>query len=141
MKIKKHFTKLINMIPIALSGIIISSCNKNIKSNYEELSEIKTLKDWGDESFNNINRINSLENLTYDDEVAKAEFKAEFNQKFRPSNVMYQLTVYSFADGNGDGIGDFIGLKNNLDYFVNLGIDTLYLSLFILHQVIMVMML
>ncbi|WP_036429992.1 alpha-amylase family glycosyl hydrolase [Mycoplasmopsis felis] len=128
MKIKKHFTKLINMIPIALSGIIISSCNKNIKSNYEELSEIKTLKDWGDESFNNINRINSLENLTYDDEVAKAEFKAEFNQKFRPSNVMYQLTVYSFADGNGDGIGDFIGLKNNLDYFVNLGIDTLYLS-------------
>ncbi|WAM01277.1 alpha-amylase family glycosyl hydrolase [Mycoplasmopsis felis] len=41
---------------------------------------------------------------------------------------MYQLTVYSFADGNNDGIGDFIGLKDKLDYFVNLGIDTLYLS-------------
>ncbi|QZE12690.1 alpha-amylase [Mycoplasma sp. Ms02] len=41
---------------------------------------------------------------------------------------MYQLAVYAFADGNNDGIGDFIGLKNNLDYFTDLGIDTLYLS-------------
>ncbi|TNK89640.1 alpha-amylase, partial [Mycoplasmopsis pullorum] len=51
-----------------------------------------------------------------------------FNKQAPQSNVMYQLTVYSFADGNNDGIGDFIGLKNNLDYFSKLGVDTLYLS-------------
>jgi alpha-amylase len=44
------------------------------------------------------------------------------------SNVMYQVLVYSFADGNNDGIGDFIGLKNKLGYLKNLGVDQLYLS-------------
>jgi len=39
----------------------------------------------------------------------------------------YQVFVRSFADGNGDGIGDFIGLENSLDYFVDLGIEALWL--------------
>ena len=41
----------------------------------------------------------------------------------------YQLLVYSFADGAGnDGIGDFKGIKDHLDYLVNLGIGGIYLS-------------
>ena len=40
----------------------------------------------------------------------------------------YQLLVYSFADGNGDGIGDFKGLVQHLDYLVNLGIGGIWLS-------------
>ena len=40
----------------------------------------------------------------------------------------YQLLVYSFADGNNDGIGDFKGLVNHLDYLVNLGITGIWLS-------------
>lgn len=39
----------------------------------------------------------------------------------------YQVFVRSFADGNGDGIGDFIGLEQSLDYFVELGIEGLWL--------------
>ena len=39
----------------------------------------------------------------------------------------YQVFVRSFADGNGDGIGDFVGLKENLDYFVDLGVNGLWL--------------
>lgn len=39
----------------------------------------------------------------------------------------YQVFVRSFADGNGDGIGDFIGLEQSLDYFVDLGIEGLWL--------------
>ncbi|EGS29470.1 alpha-amylase family glycosyl hydrolase [Mycoplasmopsis anatis] len=49
-------------------------------------------------------------------------------KEFKNSGVIYQVLVYNFADGNNDGIGDFIGLKNKLDYFVNLGVDTLLLS-------------
>jgi len=30
--------------------------------------------------------------------------------------VIYQLHVKSFNDGNGDGIGDFTGLIEKLDY-------------------------
>jgi len=40
----------------------------------------------------------------------------------------YQLLVYSFADSNGDGIGDFNGIKNHLDHFVDMGVSALWLS-------------
>ena len=40
----------------------------------------------------------------------------------------YQLLVYSFADSNGDGIGDFKGIANKLDYLVDLGIESIWLS-------------
>ena len=40
----------------------------------------------------------------------------------------YQLLVYSFADGDGDGIGDFKGIVDHLDYLKNLGIGGLWLS-------------
>ena len=41
--------------------------------------------------------------------------------------VFYEVYVRAFADGNGDGQGDFIGLTSKLDYFVELGIDCLWL--------------
>ncbi|MBE6126987.1 MAG: starch-binding protein [Erysipelotrichaceae bacterium] len=40
----------------------------------------------------------------------------------------YQLLVYSFADSNGDGWGDFKGIANHLDYLQALGIGGLWLS-------------
>jgi maltose alpha-D-glucosyltransferase/alpha-amylase len=42
--------------------------------------------------------------------------------------VFYQLHVKSFADGNGDGIGDFVGLTARLDYLESLGTNCLWLQ-------------
>ncbi len=42
--------------------------------------------------------------------------------------VFYQIYPRSFADGNGDGIGDFPGITSKLDYLLNLGIDAIWLS-------------
>ena len=42
--------------------------------------------------------------------------------------VFYQIYPRSFADGNGDGIGDFKGIIEKLDYLSDLGIDALWLS-------------
>jgi len=42
--------------------------------------------------------------------------------------VFYQIYPRSFADGNGDGIGDFIGMAEKLDYLQDLGIDAIWLS-------------
>jgi alpha-glucosidase len=42
--------------------------------------------------------------------------------------VFYQIYPRSFADGNGDGIGDFIGMAQKLDYLKDLGVDALWLS-------------
>ncbi|MCI0579696.1 MAG: alpha-glucosidase, partial [Chloroflexi bacterium] len=44
--------------------------------------------------------------------------------------VFYQIYPRSFADGNGDGIGDFQGMIARLDYLQELGIDALWLSPF-----------
>lgn len=42
--------------------------------------------------------------------------------------VFYQIYPRSFADGNDDGIGDFKGMIEKLDYLKDLGVDALWLS-------------
>ncbi len=41
--------------------------------------------------------------------------------------VFYQLHVKAYHDGNGDGIGDFEGLIERLDYLENLGVTAIWL--------------
>jgi maltose alpha-D-glucosyltransferase/alpha-amylase len=41
--------------------------------------------------------------------------------------VFYEVSVRAFFDSNGDGIGDFPGLIQKLDYLEDLGINTLWL--------------
>ena len=43
-------------------------------------------------------------------------------------SVIYQIYPRSFADSNGDGIGDLNGITSKLDYLKNLGIDVIWLS-------------
>ncbi len=44
--------------------------------------------------------------------------------------VIYQVYPRSFADTNGDGIGDLPGVITKLDYIVSLGVDAIWLSPF-----------
>jgi alpha-glucosidase len=48
--------------------------------------------------------------------------------KWWQTAVFYQIYPRSFADGNGDGIGDFRGMTAKLDYLKSLGVDALWLS-------------
>ncbi|MDA7087869.1 maltose alpha-D-glucosyltransferase [Pseudomonas sp. SA3-5] len=41
--------------------------------------------------------------------------------------VIYQVHVKSFFDSNNDGVGDFNGLIDKLDYIADLGVNTLWL--------------
>ncbi|MGD9896341.1 MAG: maltose alpha-D-glucosyltransferase [Candidatus Methylacidiphilaceae bacterium] len=41
--------------------------------------------------------------------------------------ILYEVHVKAFADGNGDGIGDFVGLVDRLDYLKKLGITAIWL--------------
>jgi alpha-glucosidase len=44
--------------------------------------------------------------------------------------VVYQIYPRSFADGDGDGVGDLPGLRGRLDHLVRLGVDAVWLSPF-----------
>ncbi|MCD0451996.1 glycoside hydrolase family 13 protein [Actinocorallia sp. API 0066] len=44
--------------------------------------------------------------------------------------VIYQIYVRSFADGNGDGIGDLPGIRARLPYLAELGVDAVWLTPF-----------
>jgi oligo-1,6-glucosidase len=44
------------------------------------------------------------------------------------SAVVYQIWPRSFADDDGDGIGDLAGITSRLDYLATLGVDVLWLS-------------
>ncbi|HVE91170.1 MAG TPA: alpha-amylase family glycosyl hydrolase [Actinomycetota bacterium] len=44
--------------------------------------------------------------------------------------VCYQVYVRSFADGDGDGIGDLIGLRQRLEHLSWLGVDAVWITPF-----------
>jgi len=41
--------------------------------------------------------------------------------------IIYELHIKAFMDHNGDGIGDFMGLLNRLDYLEDLGVTAIWL--------------
>lgn len=42
--------------------------------------------------------------------------------------VVYEVYPRSFADGNGDGVGDIEGIRAHLDHLVDLGVDAIWLT-------------
>ena len=46
------------------------------------------------------------------------------------NTTVYHVYPRSFADGNGDGVGDLLGVIAHLDYLEDLGIETIWLSPF-----------
>ncbi|MEU3492863.1 glycoside hydrolase family 13 protein [Kitasatospora cineracea] len=42
--------------------------------------------------------------------------------------AIYQVYVRSFADGNGDGVGDLAGVRSRLPYLRDLGVDALWFN-------------
>jgi maltose alpha-D-glucosyltransferase / alpha-amylase len=53
--------------------------------------------------------------------------KLESDELWFKDAIIYQLHVKAFADSNNDGIGDFAGLTEKLDYLKDVGVTALWL--------------
>jgi len=42
--------------------------------------------------------------------------------------VTYQIYIRSFADSDGDGIGDVNGIRSRLAYLADLGVDAIWIN-------------
>jgi oligo-1,6-glucosidase len=54
--------------------------------------------------------------------------RAALDADWWKSAVVYQIYPRSFADANGDGIGDLPGIAGRLDHLAELGVDVIWLS-------------
>ena len=49
------------------------------------------------------------------------------NERWYKNGLLYSLSVRTYADSNGDGIGDLPGLTGRLDYLAGLGVSCVWL--------------
>ncbi len=63
-------------------------------------------------------------------EQGPASITATQAADWRRGAVIYQVYPRSFADSNGDGIGDLPGITARLDYIASLGVDAVWISPF-----------
>mgnify|MGYP000279860955 CR=1 FL=1 len=64
------------------------------------------------------------------DEKAIAHVMTEDRQPWWKGATIYQIYPRSFADSNGDGVGDLEGIIGGLDHVASLGVDAIWLSPF-----------
>ena len=68
------------------------------------------------------------DDLAEPDELAEPDDLAAPRDSWWRSAAIYQLYVRSFADANGDGVGDLGGVRAHLSYLVDLGIDAIWFN-------------
>jgi maltose alpha-D-glucosyltransferase / alpha-amylase len=60
-------------------------------------------------------------------ELNKRPVERETDPHWYKTGVIYQLHIRSFFDSDGNGIGDFRGLIQKLDYLQDLGVTALWI--------------
>ncbi len=59
--------------------------------------------------------------------MADDSIKLDDNLHWYKDAIIYELHIKAFKDGNGDGIGDFKGLLEKLDYLQDIGVTAIWL--------------
>ncbi|MBW8858567.1 MAG: alpha-glucosidase, partial [Caulobacter sp.] len=62
--------------------------------------------------------------------VARPAIEPAFDRDWWRGAVIYQIYPRSFADSNGDGVGDLPGVTAHLEHVASLGVDAIWLSPF-----------
>ena len=73
------------------------------------------------------NEAGSTEVTTTEAATEISETVTGINPEWAKTTTFYEIFVRSFADSNNDGIGDFQGIRENLDYLKELGVGAIWL--------------
>src|SRR5690349_980514 len=65
--------------------------------------------------------------MNYKDHSMEKHDKLKDNIHWYKDAIIYELHIKAFADSNSDGIGDFNGLLQKLDYLQELGVTAIWL--------------
>ena len=68
--------------------------------------------------------------MTRDLHIAGRQHADKASDNWWREAVIYQIYPKSWADGNGDGMGDLAGIRSRLPYLADLGIDAIWFSPF-----------
>jgi alpha-glucosidase len=60
--------------------------------------------------------------------AAQAQTMDRKDHQWWQNAVFYEIYPRSFADSNGDGVGDLKGIASKLDYLKNLGVDAIWIT-------------
>jgi oligo-1,6-glucosidase len=66
--------------------------------------------------------------LIYTSQLSSPQLINGYQPAWWKEAVVYQIYPRSFADSNGDGIGDLNGITQHLDYLQQLGVNVIWLS-------------
>ena len=66
----------------------------------------------------------------HEQRLADASEGMEIADLWYKNAIIYCLDVGTYMDGNGDGVGDFVGLTDKLDYLAGLGVTCVWLQPF-----------
>lgn len=128
----KHLKKIIFLFLLTLttsscSLLPIYGSSSSEVSSSELGSETNSSEEQGSEILSSSEELSS-EPTSSNEESSEIPEVVEGLNESDNHRTYYQLLVYSFADSNNDGIGDFKGIIDKLDYLYNLGIEGLWLS-------------
>src|SRR6201999_2398495 len=116
-----HLLSRQRMGPIYAAGSLVNKITENGDG---------SARDRRSEPYHNptLSRSTVTMNLMSDIDTKEASAAAlDSDQLWYKDAIIYQLHVKAFADSNNDGIGDFAGLTEKLDYLQDLGVTTLWL--------------
>ena len=111
------------MLSILISGCSVISTPSSASSNTSSITSSSNSS-----ASLEVSTSDSIISTTSASEVSSSSQNIVIDGKHRN---YYQLLVYSFADSNNDGWGDFKGIIDKLDYLKNLGINGIWLSPFL----------
>lgn len=114
--------RIVSLILAATMSFSLAACSGESKSTTNDIGNTET-----NNADTNATETGSIKEESTETVSTESELITGINPKWAETTTFYEIFVRSFADSNDDGIGDFNGIAENLDYLKDLGVGAIWL--------------